>query len=257
MRFQTKLLAVNIGFVLAFFAGCSNIHKNISTRVPDCSATISKLCENLEGSQKYHVWCEIMGNLFEPNAVKIEFFTYDDVHGEKILSDSGTVWFSKGQLFIQRSVDVNNSDEERFNYATINGKVYEWNSITNKGRIYKRYDGDTFEFLLYFVDVSGIKMSIYQEYSKNPEDFRVTEHGSIKTIEYIRPRYGFEGIQVIENPLWLYSMMLRNHTDSPCQIHVFKRPESVDKIPDYLKKLPDSIIFKESDSTLKARMVYL
>jgi hypothetical protein len=261
-----KAFVIYIGLVLFLCGGCSN-HKN-EVMASDPNSPIKSLIETCENPalQKslssneiryLHSSCEMLAELSGTHAIQIDFYTYADMQGKKNMLQSGSIWFCKGDLFIQRSPDPNSGELENLNYATIDGKVFEWNSITKKGRTYKRYDRDTFEFLIYFVDAAGFKTFTYEDYIQKPEQFKVTVQQNIKTIELLEPRYGFEGIQIIEKPFWLYALILRHSPDSPRIFYVFEQPKPINMVPKHLKKLPYSIDFQESDLTLEARMEYL
>ena len=111
-------------------------------------------------SEEYHVFCETALALFEPEAVKIDFSTYREEGGERETEETGTIWYSDGSLFVKHELVSDDSDTEVLNYATVDGKLYEWNPATGEGESLKRYDGDAAEFLMYFIAVSYTHLTL-------------------------------------------------------------------------------------------------
>jgi len=210
-------------------------------------------CNGIPKGSTMSLYCEMSRSMTEPNAIKIEFCTYELKNNKKKDLSSGTLWFSNGELFIKRQ-----NPNETYNVATVDGNLYEWHSNKEKGTKYIRYKGDTLDFLHYFVDEGFVKYFSYASYLRSPDDYIVTEEDGRKKIIAKEPLYGFCGIELLENSFWLYSVTFANQKDlSVLSTTVFERPEQVDKIPDDLRKLPDSIVFEESSNTVDIHFGYI
>ena len=209
-------------------------------------------CNGIPEDSLKLMYCEMSHSLTEPNAVKIEFYAYTLKNGKKETFPSGVIWFSKGYLFMRQ-----HEPNETYYIATVNDNLYEWYSNKKKGTIYKRYEGDTLDFLHYFVDPGFFKYFSYQQYLEDPNAYLVTENAAIKRIIIKEPSHDSHGIEVLLNPFWLYSITTVDYEENIFTTDVVERPQPVDKIPGDIQQLPDSVIFEQSNKTIAIKFGYL
>lgn len=194
-------------------------------------------------------------SLVKPKAIKILFngFSSTREEGVKTVYDSGTIYYSKDELF----VIYDKENKEDTNFATIEGKLYAWRTGAKAGKILKRIDNDIKMLLIYLIDVSAIKRSIYfQSYRENPDDFSVTQDGDTKTILFKKVNRPFAGIRVQQNPFWLSSFLLCDCQSITPTTPLFgaevSRPIPLDKIPDSVKVLPPDVEFEPTQETVES-----
>lgn len=199
---------------------------------------------------------DYLKQIFEPEAIKIDFRTIFNTKNKKEIISQGSIWFSKGNLFIRQ----HGKGELIDNYITTRDFIYSWETGKKEGTKFKRIENDTIHFLIYFLDSSEIKTCIYQSYLSQPENFITKINNNILEIR-LRENDGFRGIGIIENPLWLkelYVQIPNNNNEGDAEyVFQFDSPILIDKIPRKVKKIPREIKWKQSDSTIESLMVYL
>jgi hypothetical protein len=208
-------------------------------------------------------WRQFIDAMFSPKAVKMAFNIFSrigDKESSKNVVASGNIYYSKGELFVL--YDKNSKGEPNTNFATINGKLYAWETGTKQGTILKRIDEDTEALLIYSVDPAGFKRATYfDEYRKQPGKFSVMQQGDIKMILLKQVTRPFGGIEIQENPFWLRSFIFCDcqsvRPTTPVSVFEVNRPVPLEKIPDSVKVLTPDVKFEPSETTVEYYLKYL
>jgi hypothetical protein len=198
--------------------------------------------------------------LFNSTAIQIDFHMIEKGNADtENLISKGTLWFSEGNMFIKKDLiirEYKDYQENEYNYATIDNKVYEWEESSKKGNILKREKYDTMKYLLYFIDIAAIKMSIYSNYLNNQNKFKVVQNGETKTILYNQPPDpSIIGISIFEKPLWINAIICKEN-DKTIILEIDK-PKIINAIPSELLSLPGDIEWTEVDYSLETYLRYL
>lgn len=200
----------------------------------------------------------IMKTLYESKVIQVNFRKIEEKNEEdgKII-EAGELWFAEGKIFIRQLLLSNEDKEFNYNYATINNKIYEWYDEEKKGNILKRSSNDTLKYLLYTVDGAGLKMSVYADYKKHPDNFIVSEIGSEKRIMYKKsPDEGLLGISFLEDPLWLKGLYFKE-SENIEMVYEVDRPKEMVRIPEAISKLPVKMEWIHVDYGLEDKLDYL
>lgn len=198
--------------------------------------------------------------LFEPSAVEITYRAFENSDAGKKALHGGTILFSKGRIFIRtKAGQLATDDEWLLDYATLEGKLYEWSPAKGTGRLLNREPGDTVDFLLYLVDPAGFKRGILFQYLDKREAFTVSEAHGVKTVMFREPAIEVQSLQILEHPLWLYSVAIKRSlkADAPVVVWEVDRPKPIERIPPDVTKVPGDIPFAPATTTIKWRMSYL
>ena len=124
---------------------------------------------------------QMLDAIFRPKAIRLSFRDSVEKGSVKRVISSGNMYYSNGELFVL--YDKGSQGTPNTNFATINGKLYAWETGAKKGEILKRIGKDTEALLIYLIDIAGIKRSIYvQSYREKPNEFDVMREGDTKTI---------------------------------------------------------------------------
>lgn len=202
---------------------------------------------------------EYYKQVFDPEIIQINFRTLKRKNGNQTQLNFGTVWFSKGALYIRQQ--AKGSD----NYITVDNGIYSWQAEADRGVMYTRKRDDTMNFLIYFIDISGIMRSFYYKYLQSIDSFDVNKQNNLfeiklkKTYSQKDP-YIFSGIGFYEKPLWLREVYIRsnNSTSEGYEtITQFDNPIVIYKIPLDIMELPEAIKFEKVNETIESKMVYL
>ena len=238
---------------------------------------VQRLYESTESDYHFPGYEDFRGlyeSIFEPSAVKISMRA---VTADGELMGASTLYYSQGALFLTE--DVPYSNREFRNFSTIDGNLYTWKSGEANGDILTRYTADTFEQLLYSIDPSGVKRSIYNQYltfqylSQFPDEpvpadtsFTTVETEAYSTLELVEPIGPIRGLRIESAPLWLQALVIDSDFcgDSACPdaetmfIEV-DSPIVIESIPPAVQVLPEAIEFEpaSANETALCHMVYL
>jgi hypothetical protein len=204
---------------------------------------------------------QLNNSIFNPKAVQIPFGMSIEKGSSRQILASGTIYYSNGELFVRYDKNAENI-KPNTNFATINGKLYAWETGAKQGKILKRRHKDTEELLVYLVDISIIKRSIYfQNYRETPDNFVVTQQGDTKTILFKPPIEFVAGIRIQEKPFWLKAFILcecKSITpNTSLTIFEVERPIPLEQIPKAVKALPPGVKFKATNETVDSYLIYL
>jgi len=201
--------------------------------------------------------------LFEPEAVEIPVRT---VSASGDILNEATLYYSQGDLFyLYKTAEPAGIYR---NFATVDGELYTWPTGASTGQKLTRFTGDTTELLDYIVDFSLIKRSAYGEYLDTPESFEVNESDGVTTLKYKDGVEPFVGIQFVQEPLWLSSLIMEASPnasrcdDADChetaRIYIEVAPPiPLSAIPSEVQTLPEEVTFEPSEQTADTFMVYL
>ena len=204
---------------------------------------------------------EVYKAMFEPQAVKIPFRHVRETAAGKEILQTGTIYYSQGDLFILN--ELPNPEVEATNFATVGGELYTWESESTTGLKLTRFKGDTVELLDYWIDPAMIMRFTYLDYQQKPDDFEVIEKGSELYLQRKEAPHGFAGIRVGEAPHWMSAMVTLQCEGETCSAAgdttslEIDRPISIENIPEVVKALPEGVTFEPSDQTVDSYLVYL
>lgn len=217
---------------------------------------------------------EMYAALFEPAAVKMPFRVIQEKNAEQTILCSGTIYYSQGDLFLQQDVSTKCAWPLP-NLATLDGALYTWDSGTSEGEILTRFTGDTVELVEYLINPTLIKTSFYYQYQEAPEKFTVTEFDGVMTLRANDLEYGFGGILITRDPLWLKGFVMYECDTQACfdtamendfsvpedfpirNVMEIDAPIPLAEIPDEVKVLPEGVTFNPSGQTADRFMTYL
>jgi hypothetical protein len=269
MRLLLKLLfcgGITVALPLVAYGGFWGLQTKFDG---DSNASYEKIVQVLynhvekvsqTGSEVPTNFVQVLRAVFEPNAVKINFRNKLSRDGKDIITSSGTMYFSRGEFFLRYETIPPEKDGERpRNYATLNGKLYEWHPQEKKGRTLKRFSGDTVELIDYLIDPAMFMRYTLFEYHRKPENFILTTAATEKQLLRKKMESGFLGIRFVENPLWLTALVMRDPANPASGQIVFEvdPPKPIDRIPDDVKKLPENATFEDSKASVEWRLKYL
>lgn len=225
---------------------------------------------------------EMYEALFEPPAVKIPFSITSENFQAPDGIISGFIYYSEGDLFVETlGAEGNYTQEPIYNFATIGGDLYTWETGADTGRILTRYTGDTVELIDYFADPAlrgRINYANYKGYINSLSEGPQTEveplvsvtgsngnlniaFGDLTELFYSLPA------EISEEPtFWVESTGITSHScygcgwDQPRGFdHVVievNRPIPIEAIPPEVQVLPEDVTFEQTTLTANTYMRY-
>lgn len=195
-------------------------------------------------------------SLFEPKAVALDFSTTEALRSGLKKTTAGTIWYSEGRIFIEHTKVPDG--ETPWSYATVGGKLLGWKHGDSKAVSFKRYPGDTVDFLWYITDASAIKASLHFTFLQDPSAFDVRESPPWRRLVLREPLEGFSELVVRESPLWLRTLVYRIPAGDTVEVRMtVEPPRAMDALPKRLESIVPNLEVEPTDRTIKSRMEFL
>ncbi len=197
---------------------------------------------------------EAASSLFEPEAIKLDFSTVQLFTDGSKKTHAGTIWYSKGRIFLEYTAIPDG--ETPWQFATVGDKLLGWKHDDSTLTSFKRYPGDTVDFLWYLADVSAIKASLHFMFLEKPEAFNVHDNPPWRRLVLREPLEGFSELAIRVSPLWLREMVYTVPAGAEVRMMV-EPPRAIDVLPERLESSVPKLDIKSREWTIKSQMEYL
>jgi hypothetical protein len=199
---------------------------------------------------------EAAASLFEPEAIALDFSAIQEFADGSKKTTAGTIWYSKGRIFLEHTAIPDG--ETPWEYATVGDKLFGWKHGDSKLTSFKRYPGDTVDFLWYIADVSAIKASLHFMFLEKPEAFDVRDSPPWQRLVLREPLEGFRELGIRASPLWLREVVYTIPTGEEAEVRmIVEPPRSIDALPERLESNVPKVQIEATEWTIKSRMEFL
>ncbi|MDO8282560.1 MAG: hypothetical protein Q7U10_08055 [Thermodesulfovibrionia bacterium] len=240
---------MKIAIILLLFCSSSLVHAGEWDDQVDRYINIYKQSAESPKPIAYPELGERVRNVFRLNIKNHILIRRVKSNGTETSTD---LFYGNGELHILQN-------GEGWNMFTKGDYIYEWKIGEKVALKSKKNEKDLVDYILYLTDPSYIMTSLYNDYTKQPDNFNVLESNGKtgKEITLKSPLYGFEAIFVNEESLWFYGFRSANAKSGIKTSIYFSKPVIYEVLPKELIGMSETIEFRESDTTVKRHMVYM
>jgi hypothetical protein len=199
---------------------------------------------------------EAAASLFKPEAIALDFSAIQLFTDGSKKTTAGTIWYSKGRIFLEHTAIPDG--ETPWEYATVGDKLLGWKHGDSKVTSFKRYPGDTVDFLWYLADVSAIKASLHFMFLQKPDAFDARDSPPWRRLVLREPLEGFRELAIRASPLWLREVVYTIPTGEEAEVRmIVDPPRTIDALPARLESNLPKVQIEPIDWTIKSRMEFL